>query len=588
MHILRGAVRPTRRVLKTLALQTELLKTRLYLSSLQDKQDLVSYQRSALNFVDNLRADKARPGIYRYTPSGDEALLYASVFAALLYDLTGKMSQLSTDERKAWSDYINSFQCPDGLFRDERVSNSIAEAEDWWGWRHLTLLCLMALAALGDAPRYRLAWLDDTATSSAMLQWLESLDWDERVDFTSNAVQNRIASMQFARDFMGEAHLDEAIQTAIDFLTMRCSPETGLWGSCVPATPQALTRQVQAAYHFWLLYAYESIDIPFSERALEYVLATQSAFGGYSPVNRFSSACEDIDSIDPLARFGYRTLDRERIQRSFSKALPWVLFNFNRDGGAVFRRHEEFVYGHPLMRSKKNESSVFATWFRLLSIAIMDCMSSEPTLTWNFLEAPGYQLDPRKLFHRPRLKRFNAIPTHLTEQEKFLLFNITRGFSPSVDVVELGSYLGASACFLAEGLQRGRGHLYCVDTWENDAMSEGYRDTYQEFLVNTELLSGTITPIRGLTTEVATSFTKEISLLFVDADHSYAAVTADLQSWLPKLQAGGWLLMHDWGWAEGVQRAIKEMVAPIQIDKPIRLPNLYAVRVDPRIGGYTG
>ena len=34
--------------------------------------------------------------------------------------------------------------------------------------------------------------------------------------------------------------------------------------------------------------------------------------------------------------------------------------------------------------------------------------------------------------------------------------------------------------------------------------------------------------------------------VFVDADHSYAAVKADIAKWAPKVRAGGWLGGHDY------------------------------------------
>lgn len=576
----------SRTLIRNLNGQANLAKALLRIATNRNTHRLAQYQQEALRFVASLRIDKHEVGLYRYTLAANEPLLYSSVFAALVYDLVDDLSRMSIGEKQSWIDYINSHQLQNGLFCDNLVANSIAELEDWWGWRHLTLLCLMALAALGGAPRYRLAWLDGLAEPSAIIQWLEGLDWDQRVDYTSNAVQNWIASMQFARDFMGEKHLGATIDTALDYLTMECSPETGLWGRQRPDNPRSLTRQIQAAYHFWLLYAYDSVEIPYPEKAIPYIIATQSLLGGYSPLRSFSSACEDIDSIDPLVRFGNRIAGRDLVNKSLRRALPWVLSNFNEDGGAVFRRDEEFLYGHPLMRSGINESSIFATWFRLLSIGVIDSFYSQPGITWRFLDAPGYQLDPGKLFHSPRFREMNAIPTHLTEQEKYYLFNIARNLPGNAEIVELGSYLGASTSFLAEGAQHRKNRIYCVDSWTNDAMSEGRRDTYQQFLTNTACYGDTVTPIRGLTVEVASVFAERVDLLFIDADHSYEAVTADLKSWLPKLRSGAWLLMHDWGWAEGVRRAIQEIVIPIQIDEPVSLPNLYAVHVDPRLGNY--
>jgi predicted O-methyltransferase YrrM len=146
--------------------------------------------------------------------------------------------------------------------------------------------------------------------------------------------------------------------------------------------------------------------------------------------------------------------------------------------------------------------------------------------------------------------------------------------------VEVGSYLGASTCFLAEGAKGRAGTVYCVDTWQNTAMSEGVRDTYQEFLDNTSRYRDLVVPLRGTSKDVGEKFLEEIDLLFIDADHSYEAVTQDLLTWLPRLRPKSWLVMHDSGWAEGVQRAIRERVLPLQMSEPDVLPNLYAVRVD--------
>jgi len=171
--------------------------------------------------------------------------------------------------------------------------------------------------------------------------------------------------------------------------------------------------------------------------------------------------------------------------------------------------------------------------------------------------------------------------THLTTREKSLLFTLALELPQSNCIVELGSYLGASSCFLAAAALENSGRLFCVDTWQNDGMSEGPRDTYQQFLSNTLRFKEVIVPIRKRSEEAALNFHPDaIDLLFVDSDHNYEAVVRDLYAWLPKTRPGAWLLMHDSGWAEGVKRAIQEIVLPLQVNKPKVLPNLYAVRVD--------
>jgi len=47
--------------------------------------------------------------------------------------------------------------------------------------------------------------------------------------------------------------------------------------------------------------------------------------------------------------------------------------------------------------------------------------------------------------------------------------------------------------------------------------------------------------------------------IFVDAGHSYAAVSADIANWLPKVRAGGWFGGHDYHVRfPGVMRAVDE------------------------------
>jgi predicted O-methyltransferase YrrM len=116
--------------------------------------------------------------------------------------------------------------------------------------------------------------------------------------------------------------------------------------------------------------------------------------------------------------------------------------------------------------------------------------------------------------------------------------------------------------------------LYCVDSWQNDAMSEGQRDTYEEFLRNTKECSDRIIPLRGESTAIAASFGSSIALLFLDGDHSYEGVKADVDAWWPKLRPGGIMAMHDIGWAEGVQRVVSEFIMPNSRAHG-RLPNLF-------------
>ncbi len=183
---------------------------------------------------------------------------------------------------------------------------------------------------------------------------------------------------------------------------------------------------------------------------------------------------------------------------------------------------------------------------------------------WKFIYLHGEQY-----FH---------IFTHLTRIERLLLYRLSFSLERDSTIVEIGSYLGASACFLGCAAKK-RGHkVYCVDTWQNDAMTEGQKDTFTQFMENTKDVRNFIYPLRGKSTEVANKFTETIGLIFIDGDHSYEGVKADVESWLPKLKDGGIVVFHDIGWAEGVQRVVKEYIKPIQIEEHI-VDNTYWARI---------
>lgn len=142
--------------------------------------------------------------------------------------------------------------------------------------------------------------------------------------------------------------------------------------------------------------------------------------------------------------------------------------------------------------------------------------------------------------------------------------------------VEIGSYLGASSCCIAEGIPKSKKNVkvFCVDTWENDSMSEGLKDTFLDFKQNTKRYEEIIVPLKGWSHDIAQTFEQNIDFLFIDGDHSYDAVKKDIDLWMPKLNPGALLIMHDSGWAEGVQRVIREDVSP-HAKREGRLPNMY-------------
>lgn len=64
-----------------------------------------------------------------------------------------------------------------------------------------------------------------------------------------------------------------------------------------------------------------------------------------------------------------------------------------------------------------------------------------------------------------------------------------------------------------------------------------------------------------------------LDLVFIDADHSYAAVRADIDAWMPKVRAGGILAGHDYNnttkygnYFKGVDRAVEETFTTFNVE----------------------
>jgi len=180
-----------------------------------------------------------------------------------------------------------------------------------------------------------------------------------------------------------------------------------------------------------------------------------------------------------------------------------------------------------------------------------------------------------KLLH-PSLWPAFKIQTHLTYDEVITLNSLAKG---RFTVLEIGSYLGASAYCFGDALRRNTepSKLICIDTWNNDSMSEGGRDTFSEFEENTSNFRTLITPLRGFSFDLVEDVSKlveHVDLLFIDGDHSYSGVKSDWDNYKFLLRSGSVVAFHDWGWAAGVQKVVKEDVISM-VSEHSNLANLW-------------
>lgn len=139
-------------------------------------------------------------------------------------------------------------------------------------------------------------------------------------------------------------------------------------------------------------------------------------------------------------------------------------------------------------------------------------------------------------------------------------------------IVEIGSYKGRSSAFMAVEIINSKKNikLDCVDTWlgsPEHQQSQVYEDQaiidnrlYEVFLKNMEPVNGIFKPIRKNSVEASRDYQdRTLDLVFIDADHEYESVCADIQAWKPKIKSRGIISGHDWHHPP-IKRAVHELL----------------------------
>ncbi len=322
----------------------------------------------------------------KFAASSDGETVYAFSYLVMLYGLLGM--ELTPEQEEDIKTFLVKSQQEDGYFYDKKVFNYAFVNGDGWGMRHLIPHVIIAMERLAIKPRYRLEFLKSFYEYDTMYDFIEQLDWSNAWT-ASNFVMNIAVCLQYERDFMGVTEGTEAIKAVQDWILNNIGKKD-IWYTKQKATKATKYEIVRCAYHLLPVLVYDGIDVPYKKEMIDLILSLQNKVGGFD-FRKNSSACEDIDAIDPLIRLSYMCPDyrREDIKRCLKKAFMWVKQNQMPDGGYVFRRGERFNYGHKNVSSNVNESNLFGTWFRTLSILYMsDYLLKKQH---NYLCTPGYE-----------------------------------------------------------------------------------------------------------------------------------------------------------------------------------------------------
>jgi hypothetical protein len=141
--------------------------------------------------------------------------------------------------------------------------------------------------------------------------------------------------------------------------------------------------------------------------------------------------------------------------------------------------------------------------------------------------------------------------------------------------VELGSWKGRSTSFMGvEIANSGKAiSFFAVDHWRGSDEAAHRADPdlaagrlYDVFLSNIAPIRDRVTPLRSDSSQAAAKFEEgSVDFIYVDAEHTYAGVTRDLEAWWPRLRSGGVIAGDDWDFQDenhanefGIRRAVEQ------------------------------
>lgn len=146
----------------------------------------------------------------------------------------------------------------------------------------------------------------------------------------------------------------------------------------------------------------------------------------------------------------------------------------------------------------------------------------------------------------------------------------------AVRIVEVGTWIGNTAILMAEILTEMDVpfRIDCVDTFAGTPTDHtrqmaqaGGGSTLQRFLENTKRFFPKIRAVQKDSLTAAADFEGKADLIFLDADHAYAGVKADIEAWLPHLRHDGVICGHDYNEEfPDVARAVHEAFGEEMID----------------------
>ncbi|MBN2309082.1 MAG: class I SAM-dependent methyltransferase [Candidatus Hydrogenedentes bacterium] len=159
---------------------------------------------------------------------------------------------------------------------------------------------------------------------------------------------------------------------------------------------------------------------------------------------------------------------------------------------------------------------------------------------------------------------------YLHDLEGYALMRVAADGPGTGAIVEIGSFLGRSTCWLARGAKSTfREKVTAIDHFKGSPEHQAgssfecrflteHGSTFPAFQENIRRagVEDYVEPIVASSEDAAKTWDRPIRFLFIDGDHSYEATRRDFSLWAPFLIPGGCIAFHDVGVWDGVTQFV--------------------------------
>ena len=352
-------------------------------------------------YIDSMRLKEE--GSFRFSKNANTTILSSSFALSTLYLLEGGAIAEEYIDSKT---YLRTQRTEKGYFLDKNfiAEDTTGSHKQEYILSQFTYFTMIALDMLGDSVP-GLPFVDEKYGNQAKLEeWIRAQDFS-RFWYSSNELMFVLYFLSYILKYSQKNHKDEAeqqLQLFFSILNSKQDPETGYWGTDL--NNGNLLDGCYGSAHIYLFYDYYKREIPYVKQIIVNTLTLHAENGLLG--NKYGGACEDYDAIDIYLRCMKQTDYRKGdVVNMLEKMRKVIGESQHRNGGFPYRISQNsirrsfkiamkrsYMYsGWTKMETIAYEPDLWATWFRSLSLKVIDYMIDEKDEFYSYhLPAWGY------------------------------------------------------------------------------------------------------------------------------------------------------------------------------------------------------